>query len=176
VGALKSIEINADRTADDLQLHGSSSHCGGGAGFVFSNALLRAMRPRLDDCARTHHTVLFWYWDEVEIARCIWEYLQLECLEPSLGWGVEPLLQAAAAEANQYPLHEMNESLWARRYFMSDLTTDADWERWFAVVGDPPGGRDDKGANLEWAARVGTLTFHKATPLRMQQLASTFSP
>ena len=73
----------------DLQRLGPSMHCGGGAGLIFSKAALRQLRPHIDACLQAHHTILYWYSDEVEFARCLYEVAGLNCTSPMPTWGGE---------------------------------------------------------------------------------------
>jgi hypothetical protein len=62
----------------DLKRYGPSAHCGGGSGIVMSRETLRRLRPHVDACLTAKHTLLNWYWDEVEFARCIYTLPSLQ--------------------------------------------------------------------------------------------------
>ena len=65
-------------TAEALDKHGKSVHCGGNA-WVLSHAALDAIVPRLAECLEAREVVLGWYYDEVQLGRCLHSFFGLSC-------------------------------------------------------------------------------------------------
>eukprot|EP00941_MAST-03F_sp_MAST-3F-sp1_P000261 g261.t1 len=147
---------------EDYDRLGSSTHCGGGAGFILSRAALRAFYSRIDDCLASKHTLLHWYWDEVEFARCMWDYFGVECMEPDLGWGVDKWRESFRDGAKKLSRADLENFLSISSRFYSGITTPESWMNYKRTI---DGQIND----------VGTFTFHKVTPERMQELKIIFN-
>ena len=123
---------------EDIQRLGLSAHCGGGAGFVLSRAALEQLRPKLDECLMSKHTLLHWYWDEVELGRCMWDTLGVECSEPDFGWGTQDFLRPIAEEDSMgggaITRGRMEAELSVNKRFYGGITSPEDWDRLKAAV------------------------------------------
>ena len=158
---------------------GHSLHCGGGAGFVLSRGLLAAMRERLDGCMRQAQTFMFWYWDEVELSRCIYGAVGVNCtaLPPWRTATLESLIPTGRLSATTRrdgfgrgfgeldDLRQLLDVQWASTAFMGTLHTREDWVRYEAVLSQLDLRLDSTDAH----AQPRTITFHKADEQRMER-------
>eukprot|EP00966_Prymnesium_polylepis_P119978 2772399-Prymnesium_polylepis.1 len=72
---------SADVTPWSLAHWGPSHHCSGN-GWVLSRAAMKALRPKLDECVTTPHVIISWFFDEVQLGRCL-HAMGIECVEPA---------------------------------------------------------------------------------------------
>ena len=62
------------RDEDDF-IEENMVYCMGGTGIIYSNALVRAIRPHLTTCIKQLYTEH----EDIEICRCIWRYTSTKC-------------------------------------------------------------------------------------------------
>ena len=167
---------------------GPSLHCGGGSGFALSRAALERVLPHLTSCLAARYTTLWWYWDEIELGRCLFHHLGINCTSPRSMWGLHALLRrtanlapdsraldvdaASTAAAGTGPdvdlglMRELADFEVSSGRFLGGLSKASDWLRYEGYIDRVLGG------NL---SRVGTLTFHTALPPRMAALGAVFT-
>ena len=118
---------------------GVSVHCGGGSGVLLSRGALRLLRHAIDMCVSDPHTLLHWYWDEIEVGRCLYRVAGINCTDRFPEQAEVPRVTPAPPDPptiGELPLltyarlqvHEA-ESFWSRRVFISDLDKREGWER-----------------------------------------------
>ena len=167
---------------------GPSLHCGGGSGFALSRTALERVLPHLTECLAARYTTLWWYWDEVELGRCLYHHLHINCTCPRCVWGLSGLLQRTAhltsapafgaLEVDAAPvaatdpgsdldlMRELADFEFSSGRFLGGLSKASDWLRYEGYVDRVLGGN---------MSRVGALTFHTALPQRMAALGAVFS-
>jgi len=62
------------RDAEDY-IEEDMAYCMGGTGVIYSNKIIRNIRPYLQNCTKN----LFTEHEDIEVSRCFWKHLNIRC-------------------------------------------------------------------------------------------------